>query len=355
MNHLKLFLVLGVCLFVGINNIVAEEENPKTVFNENILIDYDIIGSSVIGGYNVTITNKIDGAALIIGNSIVVNSNIEYALISGQDITINGKIKDALVAGNNVILNESSNVERDIIIYGNNVEISGLINRDVTIYGNSVKIDSVQIAGNIKINATNINITENSAILGTLSYNDDAVLTKAESAAIGNINTFKVQQKNTFADKLKEHAVNLIAMVVVFAVVLLAFPKLFNDIKLKDKNYLKTLGTGFVTILVVPIVSIILIFTKLGLPVGIISLILYVICLYLSFILLGFLLGKYFINKVLKFKCTPYLTGIVGITILYVLHAIPYIGGVITFISIMYGAGIFINLYLKYRNEKKSA
>ena len=353
MKYTKFILTMLLVLFVGLNSVTALEENPKTVFDENVLVDYDIVGSSVIGGYNVTITNKIDGAAFIFGNSIVLNSNIEYALVSGQDITINGKIKDVLVVGNQIILNESSNIERDIIIYGNNIEISGLINRNVVINGENVKIDSVQIVGDIKINATNITITENSAILGTLSYNDDAILTKAESAAIGNINTFKNQQKNTFIDQFKGHAINLIAIIVIFAVLLLVFPNLFNKIKLKDKNYLKTLGSGFILIIIVPIVSIILIFTKLGLPIGIISLMLYIIGLYISFILFGFLLGKYLINKILKIKCTPYLTGIIGITVLYILHSLPYIGGVITFISIMYGLGIFIDLYLKCRNEKK--
>ena len=354
MKYIKLMVITLLVLFIGINIVDASEENPKTVFNENNLIDYDIIGSTVIGGYNVTITNKIEGAALVLGNSIIINSNIEYALIGGQDITISGKIKDALVLGNHVILNESSNIERDIIIYGNNIEISGLINRNVIVKGENVKIDSVQIAGDIKINAKNIIITENSAILGTLSYNDDAVLTKATTATIGNVETFEIQKHNDFTTILRGHMVNFIAIIFAFAIMLLAFPKLFNDIKINDKNYLKTLGIGFISLLIIPIICMLLLFTKFGFIIGIIILLLYMVSLYLSYIIVGFLLGKYFCNKIFKFKCTSYLMGVIGITILYILHILPYVGNVITFIAIIYGLGFFVNLYLKYYKGKKS-
>lgn len=349
MKYWKLFLVSLVSLFIGINCINAEIENPKTVFDENVLIDYDIIGSSIVGGYNVTVTNKIDGAALILGNTINLNSYVEYALISGQDITINGKIKDALIAGNNIILNESSNIERDIIIYGNNIEISGLINRDVTIYGSNVKIDSVQIAGDVKITANNINITENSVIMGKLSYNDDANFTRSETASIGKIETFTsdVNKEPSITNVILDHLTKLIALLVVFVVLLFVSPKLFNNIESNRKELIKNMGYGIITLLLTPIIILILLFSVFGLPFSLILLAIYLICIYISTIITGYLLGSTIWKKYIKFNKTPYLQGILGITILFIISSLPYIGTAIYFISLIISMGIITSLIMK--------
>ena len=353
MKYGKLFLILFLSIFIGINNIVAEEENPKTIFNENVLIDYDIIGSSVVGGYNVNITNKIDGAALILGNTINLGSYVEYALISGQDITVNGKIKDALIIGNNVILNESSNIERDIIIYGNNIEISGLINRNITIYGSNVKIDSVQIAGDVKINAENINITENSAIIGKLSYNDNANFSRAETASIGEIETFESSVTNnpTFLELVLEHIKKLISLLVIFLVMIILVPKLFNNIANSKNDIVKNMGYGIVSLIVIPIASLILILTKFGLPLGLILLILFLISIYISTIFTGYLLGNIIWNKFIKIKKTIYLEGLLGITLLYIISLIPYIGVAVYFISLIISMGTILSILLKKRKN----
>ena len=349
MKYWKIFITLAIIFFIGINNIIAEEENPKTIFNENVLVNYDIIGSSIVGGYNVTVTNKIDGAALIIGNTINLNSYVEYALISGQDITINGKIKDALIVGNNIVLNESSNIERDIIIYGNNIEISGLINRDITINGNDVKIDSVQIAGNVKIIADNINITENSAIMGKLSYNDSANFIRSETATIGEIETFEsdIIKEPTFIELVMKYISKLISLIVIFLVMIILIPKLFNNIINSKSEILKNMGYGIITLLIVPIISLILIFTKFGLSLGIIVLLLYLICIYISMIITGYLLGSIIWEKYIKRKKTTYLVGFLGITVLYIVSLIPYIGTAVYFISLIISMGTMTNLLFK--------
>ena len=352
MKYIKTLSILILSLFIGVYNVNAEE-NPKTVFDENVLVNYDIIGSSVIGGYNVTITNKIDGAALILGNSINVNSNIEYALITGQDITVNGKIKDALIFGNSIVLNESSNIERDIIIYGNNIEISGLINRDVTIYGSNVKIDSVQIAGDIKITADNIDITENSVIMGKLSYNDDAILEKAETSSIGEIEVFErvIDRDPTFIEMVIEHLIKLVSLLVIFVVMMLIIPKLFNNIGNSKNEIVRNMGYGIISLIVIPIIALILMLTKFGLPLGLILLVLYLISIYISTIVTGYLLGNIIWNKFIKIKKTIYLEGLLGITILYIISLIPYVGTAIYFISLIISMGTILNILFKKRKK----
>jgi len=350
MKYFKLLLVLCLSFAFGYNTVLGEENNPKTVIEENVLIDYDIVGSSIVAGTNVSITNDIDGAALIFGETINLNSNIEYSAIFGSDITISGKIKDAIIFGSSILLNESSNIERDVIIYGTTVSISGLINRDITIYADEVKIDSVQVAGDIYINAKEIIITENSNIMGILSHNDDAIIEIADSATVKETITFDNEvEDETIIDKIISYAMTLIGFLVVFAVILFISPKLINRISKEKDRIVKNMGYGIITLLLVPIISLVLIFTEVGLPLGLITLSIYVILIYTSIIVTGYLLGHLINKKVLKKKITPYLEGILGITIVFILVSIPYVGSALYFINLIISLGIITNLILNKR------
>ena len=234
-----------------------------------------------------------------------------------------------------------------------NIEISGLINRDITIFGDTVKIDSVQIAGNLKITASNINITENSIIMGELSYNDDAIFTKADTASIGEVNLFKrtINSKPTLGEKVLNHLTKIISLLLIFVVLMVLFPKLFINIGNTKKDIVKNMGYGILALITVPIISLLLILTTYGFTLGIIIAILYLIFAYIGIIFTGYLLGHIIWTKYIKIKKTIYLEGILGISILYLLTVIPYIGLAIYFLSIIISYGTIINIILKKRKN----
>ena len=66
-------------------------------------------------------------------------------------------------------------------------------------------------------------------------------------------------------------------------------------------------------------------------------------------VLVGYVIGKYLYTKIFKLEEKKYLCGVLGITIVYLLSIIPYIGGWITFISLIYSFGIITNLYIDSR------
>ena len=63
----------------------------------------------------------------------------------------------------------------------------------------------------------------------------------------------------------------------------------------------------------------------------------------------GYIIGSLIWDKLIKKENKIYLSGIIGIVLLYLLKIIPYIGIIITFISVMIGVGTIISLY----NRKK--
>ena len=340
MKFLKFLIIFNLFFIVGNINVDAEE-TTKIINKNNVLVDSDINGSTLISGFNINVNNKIDGVALILGDTIDINSNISYAFIGGQDITINGKITDAFIVGDNIVLNESSNIERDIIIYGNNVQISGLINRNVEITAKNIKIDSVQIAGNIKLYSEHIEFTDNSAIMGDISYNDTAEVIISENLNNNNIIIYEDTKSNEdILNQIKNIIIKILNVIILFVFSYLLFPKLYSKLIKEKHKATEILTKGVIGFLLIPIISIALILSSIGTAVGIISIILYIIIIYIAPIIVGCYIGNKYLNKYIKKENISYL---LGVLLVKICTYIPIIGFWILLIVIIYSIGIIIS------------
>jgi uncharacterized protein HemY len=89
--------------------------------------------------------------------------------------------------------------------------------------------------------------------------------------------------------------------------------------------------------------------TVIGIPLGFITLILWFIMLYLAQIMVGLGLGKQIRKRLFKTKQKNIMADlIIGVTILYLLFAIPVLGGILMFFSTLLGLGV-IWRYKKFR------
>jgi hypothetical protein len=79
--------------------------------------------------------------------------------------------------------------------------------------------------------------------------------------------------------------------------------------------------------------------TLIGLPIALILLISYLILLYFSNVFAALAIGKWLFAKFGRPQMSLYLDLLVGLLILWLLIAIPYVGGLIHFIAILLGIG----------------
>ena len=94
-----------------------------------------------------------------------------------------------------------------------------------------------------------------------------------------------------------------------------------------------------------------LMFSSLFVSVGVIGGIVYGILVYIANIFSAYSLTKILDEKLFKKNMNSYLLMIIGLFIIYVLSAIPYIGGFISFISLIFGLGIVGNMIIELKNN----
>ena len=104
---------------------------------------------------------------------------------------------------------------------------------------------------------------------------------------------------------------------------------------------------GFATLVILPMAAILLCITIVGIPISIISFIIYGLLIYLAPIFTSVILGK----VVLK-NMNPYLSAIIFTLIVKIITFIPYVGGISLFICVLLSLGVFIQNTFEAINDK---
>jgi hypothetical protein len=105
----------------------------------------------------------------------------------------------------------------------------------------------------------------------------------------------------------------------------------------------KSLGVGFLGLIVIPIASLIMFVILIGYPLGVVGIYTYSVLLYTASIFVGLVVGE----KILQlFKkegvISLYLSFIVGYVVLRILGLIPILGFVIRIFVLLFGAGALL-------------
>lgn len=345
---MKKKILYCLCLLLFPMMVFADSD---TVFNNNKYIsigdDYKLVdnfeNTHIAFGSEIDVLNKVDGIYTIFGEDIEYKTSNDYVLLFGNNISISGGIRDGAIFGNNINFKDA-NISRDIVIFGNRVILNGNFNGNVIVFADSVIINDSNFSLDLKVYSSKLTVNSDVVISGNLEYDEDTTV-RNYSNKINNI----VINKNVVDENkvnILDYVYELIRLFVIFLVLYLVNSKIFNKF---SNNIGKNFGYGLLSFIVLPICLLILLFTNFGLSISVIGIMLYIIMIMLSKVIFGYIIGKYIWDKIIKREERIYLIGLLGIILVYLLSIIPYIGGIITFVSLVYSFGIITNLILESR------
>ncbi len=312
---------------------------------ENLKIEKTVYGDVFVIAKSLEITSDavIDGNVFIIAEDLKISGTVySYVYAVANNIEVSGTVNGMYaVAKNKITIAEGAEVYKDLKIAGKDIDINGVVDR------------------NILTMSENINIGENSAIYGKLTYSGN--LEGNKDAIYGETVKYEISNGEEKEEpSTKEIIIADIIDVAVKAVIALIFIALIVGISKSNKSkfdtmkpidYIKDLFIGLLFIIIVPIVSIILMFTLIGLPFALIILALYVIVLYLALTFLSFEIAK----AILKESNSK--VNIIGVALLVyigleILSLIPGCGGLIRFLAILLGISAELKIFKKNKEEK---
>lgn len=334
-------------LLIMVLTVICIPVNAKDNFyaGQDLKLNKDYDSTVFAAGNNVKVTGKVDGISFIAGNDVSVENERDYLFVGGNIINVKKvTTKDAFLAGSNINVEESK--IRDLYAAGERININSEITGKAYVGGNEVTINST-IKGDANISAEVIILGEKANIEGTLKYPEDAKISKEKDTKIAKEKTYKVKSAST-KEKAMEMFIDFLStvssMILIGLLLLSLNRKVFDKIEKIEKtaaSVFKMTLLGFAVLVLVPILSVILISSTIGIGLGVICLLMYGIMFYLSVLPTAYFLGNWIAQDKMDNK---YLLFTISILSIYVLRLIPIIGGLVTIISLCFGLGVYAKL-----------
>ncbi len=321
-----------------------------------IVINGTVNGDVVCAGETIEINGIVNGNVIAVGSTIRIDGEVTDSVrVAGATIDIGGKVgKDIFVAGNDINLTNVGAIGRDLFFASSNINVDLPIARNVQGYAGKANLNSL-ISGKVDIGATQLTISSTASIKGNLTYVSDNEAVVNSGAQILGTTTHNLPKTSSSASRNMGIWLKIIAFLTTLVtgvlIILIAPKKASAVVESIKRKPLSTLGWGALILFVTPIAALITFITVIGIPVGLIGLLLYGLALYLSQIAVGLFIGNLIIGRFAMGNSRGVLVGAftLGFAILTLIKLIPYIGFPIWLATALFGIGAIV---LSQKREK---
>lgn len=305
-----------------------------------VSIAAQVVGDATVAGGTVTVTRPIEGDLRAVGAQIVVNAPVSGDLaLAGGTVTASSSAIDTRIIGGTVRVTGSGG---KVVIYGAEVYLSGTIEGDVEVTASDrvTLLDGTVINGSLRYDAPQEALIPASAtVLGGVTY------TGASSylPTIEEAKTFAVAGASVFL------LVRILAVLIAAALLAGLFPVFTQAVA--DRALSRSPGRfallvllGFAVVFATPVFIFILLVSFVGMAVAFLLLAAYLLLLMLGYLYAGVLAGAALGRGLMKREIVTWKFATLGMLVLYLVSAVPVIGGILTFILFLAATGTIVVL-----------
>lgn len=275
-------------------------------------------------------------------DEVVFGSN--YTLSAGQTIG------DLFVYGGEVNLEEDSQVDGDVMVFGGNLDAYGEIDGDVTVWGGNVHIhSSATVRGQVMAIGGNVTRDEGADVRGEewegLPFRAPTPPKVPMPPRVPEVEMRRSFETPWFkqASDIFRSAFGMIVMAVLGILVVVFIPKHTDNVaETMVKAPVQSFASGLVAVIAVPIVAVVLTITICLSPVAALLLLIAGIALLFGWIAAGLLLGVKILRALSKSDPNHVAAVAVGVSILALLSFIPCLGGIFTVVVLTWGMGAVV-------------
>ncbi|MFW6149335.1 MAG: hypothetical protein ACOC6D_05725 [Atribacterota bacterium] len=344
-NLLLVFLVL-LLLFLNTSMVLAFEIRRGTMVKVS---STEIIeGDLFIAGETIIIEGTINGDLIAAGRTIMMNGIVNGNIMAAAEtINIAGQTTRAVrIVGNTLILN--GKIGKYLLLAGRDfrMDSSAEVGGDVLFGARSAHLDGL-IKGDVRSGHEWLTVSSTATIQGKLVYTSRREANIESGARIRGALSRLVPQEKEF-----KYGFNIWWLIISFfmsllvgiVLILLAPERVKKVTDSIRRRPWASLGWGTVLLIVTPIAALIVCVTIIGIPLGLITLILYLIAIYITQIIIGLFIGKWIIGNFGQVETKAALIGALalGLAIFRLLRLIPYLGFIMGLAAVLFGLGAIL-------------
>ena len=339
--------------------------NDSQVINQSLFVagnsvdvSSEVFGDVFCAGQNITISGKVHGDVICAGQTINITAAVDGDVrLAGQSITLSSTVGgNASIVGQSFTLGSNAKVTGDVSIAGADSNIVGTVGRDLAASGQTVTVAGA-VSRNVIGTIATLKLTGDAKVGGNIDFTSNNDISKSASATVGGTTKRTDAPKEHNSDQSSWAAFSfgwfvysLLAGLAIALALVLLLPRALHNITNKAlPTPWKALLTGFIASLAMPAIIVILAITVIGIPLGFIIGLIWLVVILLSGPVLAYYIGR----LVLRDSHQPIVIMLAGASLLLVMYFIPIIGFLAMLAAIWLGSGMIL-LDLFYRTPQPS-
>ncbi|MBI3611210.1 MAG: hypothetical protein HY204_11000 [Nitrospirae bacterium] len=325
-------------------------------------------GDVYAAGGQVIVNGQINGDLLAAGGTISIAGKITQDVrVAGGQITINGEIgRNLTVAGGNVELTDSAKIDGGLVAAGGSIGLAAPVGKDAKVAAGTVTVSGL-IHENLDLAAGEIRLTSRAAVNGDLSYWSKKAASIDPAAKVGGVITQKTMPEFPgpragtllgvlLGFLLLAKLISFVSTLILGLLFIYLFPRYTQStVSTLQKSPWASLGIGFVALVVIPVTAGILAITVLGIPLALMVTALYLIAIYLARVFAILWAGSALFERLGR-PVREVWALVIGLMLYFFLTLIPFLGGFISLLVILFGLGAALlayrGLYLSAREKE---
>ena len=297
------------------------------------------VGARNFAGGRILLEEEYSGPVNVFGGDVVLNGNFGGRVnVFGGNVELNGEFDDdVMVYGGKVVAGSGSVFHRNLNVTSGSFELQGHVGDDMNVFSPYAII------------------SEGSSIGGDLLYSSENIEILGD---VGGTVRRKLYTEDDRMGNISLPSMGWMRLVFSFgykflmgAVVLAFFPVFFMD-SARDAfdDWYRSFLTGIISLVLLPVLSIGLMITLIGIPLGMVLMVVFGVSIVLGFVAGAFEIGRRIMDRVGYSNRWVNLS--VGLLVALVVESIPVIGGIFKSVLVVLGVGaLYQSLHGYYRDR----
>lgn len=313
----------------------------------DVTIDGRVTGDLVIAGGTITVNGRVDGDVLAAGGQVRLNGPVgETVRAASGDLRIAAPIEgDLLGMAGALRTTPQAAVSGESYLSGGDLRLDGRLGQALEARAGSLRLGGT-VDGPARLYAESLTVGPGARITGPLAMDTESASPIAEGAVVqGEIRQNVIEREE--AGGLGGWVLGFLMALVVGLTLLWLMPATADrSSRLAVHSPGQRLLIGFLTLLVAPTVAVLFMITVVGIPLGLLLLAAFGIALYLSQLVVAWTAGRRLLAGRVDMRRYAGKAGALalGLLIVYLLRAIPFLGWLVTLAIVVWGLGTLVAL-----------
>lgn len=307
---------------------------PGQIINDDLVVSGGTVTMSgtvlndlVVAAGTANVDGQVRGDLIVAGGTVNVRQPVGGTIyVAGGTVNLSSLVgRNLVVAGGTVNGERTVRVGRDLVVSGGTVTMAGTVTRDLRgSIGTFTLTNTARVGRDLIVSARKAHIASGAIIGG------QRVVTRTQQREHRG-------RGAGIVGWIIWRLIMGIGLYIVGAIFIALAPRMTAQAEgVLRVHPWASLLTGLILLIVVPFAAALIMFFIVTIPLSLILLALYAILLFLSPIFAALLIGHLILRRP---TASPYLALLIGLVIITLLRLIPFLGGLVHFLAILFGLG----------------